>query len=388
METLTFNGDQVTKILEKVVKEKGFNKVMQYSLEALMRSERKAYLEDHGEDVGNGYRPRKAIGQGRVLELQVPRTRQGNFYPVLLSVLRDQQSELERIATSLYGAGLTTVQVGDVFEEIYGKHYSKQRVSQMLDVAKEEVQGWLARPLEDYYPIIYIDATMVPTRRIESVSKEAYYTVLGVRADRSREVLAVVNHPSESAESWKEVLAGLKRRGVRRIGLVVSDHLSGITDAVAYHYSGARHQLCTVHLKRTLIRQVKPADRKALSEELKAVFRTEGKSYRQREAWAKWQALCARWGKKYPSMAKRGQDSDYMAYFTYLDYHPSVRPMLWTTNWVERLNREYKRTLRMRGALSYPGAVIFLMGRVAMTRAYLERKVPHLGKEEKLFDWA
>jgi putative transposase len=129
------------------------------------------------EDKGNGFRQVKAYGRGKMLELRVPRTREGNFYPVLMSVLRDQEEECRKIAFELYGAGPTTAQVGGLFEKLYGRHYSKSSVSRMFDYAREEVMGWLLlRPLDAYYPIVYIDALFWSTRRDGAVSKEAYST--------------------------------------------------------------------------------------------------------------------------------------------------------------------------------------------------------------------
>lgn len=108
--------------------------------------------------------------------------------------------------SSLYCSGLTTEQVGKIYEQFYGKHYSKSQVSRLLNTAHEDVNAWLGRKLDFRYPILYIDATYVLTRRDDSVSNEAYYTVLGVKEDRTREVLTVVNFPTESATNWIERL--------------------------------------------------------------------------------------------------------------------------------------------------------------------------------------
>ena len=96
-----------------------------------------------------------------IFELRVPRSRYHHFYPVLLAVLKSQRVEMEELAFKLYGSGLTTEQVGDIFKDLYGKHYSTSQVSRMFAYAGEEVKQWLERPLESYYPIIYIDATYI-----------------------------------------------------------------------------------------------------------------------------------------------------------------------------------------------------------------------------------
>lgn len=175
---MKFTREQVTKILSEIAESQdGYNKVLKYSLEALMRAERKIHNETN-KDVSNGYRWRKAFGVQEQLKLEVPRSRNGQFYPLLLAVLKDQESEAKQLAFSLYGSGLTTAQVGDIFDEIYGIKYSTSHVSRLFEYAREDVKKWLDRPLEVYYPIIYVDATFILTHRENHVSKEAYYTIL------------------------------------------------------------------------------------------------------------------------------------------------------------------------------------------------------------------
>jgi transposase-like protein len=384
MKTLNLTHEQVTKILTEVAEEKdGYNKVLQLSIEALMRAERSIHNSQKG-DVSNGYRFRRLFGAGKQLELSVPRSRHHQFYPVLLAVLKDQEQELRNVAFKLYGNGLTTEQVGEVFEEIYGKHYSTSQISQLFDTARKEVKQWLQRGLEPYYPLVYIDATYISTRRSESVSKEAYFTILGVRADRTREVLAVINFPTESATAWQQVFKDLKTRGVKQIDWVISDALTGIETAIAGAFKSA-HQLCVVHLKRKILSLIKPKDKQEISEELKEVFATDNKEDSIKQGWQRWTTFIERHKKKYPALAKMLKDR-YRLYFTYLQYDYRIRSMIYTTNWIERLNRDYKRTTRMRGALPNPEATILLLGYVAMTRKAYLRKVPKLNYE-KSFKW-
>lgn len=385
MKTLNFTQEQITRILADVANsEGGFNQVLQISLDAMMRAER----QEHNlinSDVSNGFRSVRAFGQGKQLRLSVPRTRNSSFYPVLLGILRDQEEESKRIAFKLYGAGLTTQQVGEVFEDIYGEHYSTSQVSRMFDSARDEVKEWLDRSLDSYYPIVYIDATYISTRRGDAVSKEAYYTILGVRSDRTREVLSVVNFPTESATAWREIFENLKKRGVKRIDLVVCDGLSGIENAISSTFSSAHVQLCVVHLQRNVLKHVKPKDKAEIGEGLKEVFETGVKSDTPTIAWKRWNDFIEKHVKKYPSL-KNYVSERYRLYFTFYQYDYRIRSMLYTTNWIERLNRDYKRTTRMRGALPNPDATILLLGYVAMTRSAYGRKIPKLNYE-KSFNW-
>jgi transposase-like protein len=386
--TLNFTSEQVTKILTEVAKgQDGFHQVMQITFEALMRAERQAHLTDSVHDKGNGYRERKFYGNGRLLELRVPRTRQGNFYPILLGLLKEQQAEAQKLAYSLYSKGLTTTQVGDLFEEIYGRHYSKSAISGMFDYAREEVEAFLHRNIDSYYPIIMIDATFISTRREDRVSKEAYYTVLGVRKDRTREVLSIINFPTESAGGWEDVFQALYKRGLRSIGLLVSDALNGIENALASVYSGTAHQLCVIHLQRNVNKKVKPDDKDAVSADLKAVFQTIDPNDKPLDGIKRFQRFCDKWEKRYPFLKALRTSQRLPFYFTYLNYHPMVRSMIYSTNWSERLNRDYKRVVKMRGALPSPDATILLLGGVAINRPCFDRKVPKLNYENELFEW-
>ena len=172
---MNFTQEQITEILQEIANKKdGFNKIMKLSLEVLMKSERKIHQEETG-DYANGYRPRKINGFGKEIVLSVPRTRIGDFYPVLLGIIRDEDAERNNLIFSLYKKGLTTEQIGNVYEDVYGKHYSKSQVSFLMNDAREEIDIWLKRTLNKHYLVIYIDATFVSTRRDKTVTKEAYY---------------------------------------------------------------------------------------------------------------------------------------------------------------------------------------------------------------------
>jgi transposase-like protein len=382
-----FTQPQVSKILEDILqKEDGLNTILKLSLEALMKSEREIY-KNKVSDYSNGFRNRKAFGDKRMLELQIPRTRNGGFYPVILALLKNQEQEARSIAFELYKSGLTTEQVGNIFGEIYGSYYSSSQVSRMFDTAREEVGMWLNRPLEAYYPIVMIDACFIPTRRGDSVSKEAYYTLLAVRSDRTREVLGVYNYPTEGSLAWESIFKDLQRRGLKKIDLFVSDSLIHIEDAVWKCFPGSEVQLCVVHLQRVFLKEVKPKDKKELSDDFKEVFRTDDRNDSKESGMNRFSAFCDKWGKLYPYFKRRKLNERNYLYFSYLDYHYRIRSMIYTTNWVERLNRDYKRTTRMRGALPNPEATLLLLGGVSMNRKVYGRKVPKLDYEQVKFNW-
>jgi putative transposase len=367
---MNFTQAQISEILlELANSENGTNLLFQMTLETFMKSERGLHQQENPTDYANGYRERRARGYGKEMVLKVPRTRSGTFYPALLGVLRNEDEEHKRLIFSLYRKGLTTEQVSDVYEELYGKDYSKQQISYLMKESKREIEIWLERSLDSHYLVFYIDATFVHTRREDSVSKEGYFTILGIKEDGTREVLAIINHPTEGALLWEQALEDLKKRGVKSVGLIVSDGLTGIENATARVFSMAKHQLCVVHFKRNILAVFPRTKRAEIGEELREVFKIETNEVTVIESFKKLTNFVTKWEGKYPSL-KSYKNERNIAYFTYLNYPAEIQRMIYSTNWIERLNRDYKRVLKMRGAMPSASSVIALMGSVAIEKEY------------------
>src|SRR5574337_966037 len=337
--------EQITSILTEVAKEKsGYTLILKLALESIMRAEQSEFNLVH-TDSKNGYRLRSILAHGGKLELVVPRSRHHNFYPLILALIKDQNEEIKNIAYELYSAGLTTEQVGSMFDKIYGQTYSKSSISNMMQHAREDIDAWLNRKLDARYPIVYIDATYWHTRRDKQVSQEAFYTILGVKEDRTREVLSIVNHPTEGATNWKDVFIDLKNRGVR-----------------------------TVNLTRNILSKVKPAHKQQIADGIKIVLNPTNINDSSEKGFERFKEFIQPWIKTYPSL-KNYLQPRYEMYFNYLNYHIEIRRMIYTTNWIERLNRNYKRTLRMRTSMPSPESVLFLMGAVACKRKEFDKPI-------------
>ena len=194
----------------------GFVTLQSLIMNSLMFHERELFVNDNKAEQCNGFRSRRWYSHGFVFSLRIPRSRSGNFYPVLLGLIRNESEERARLFNLLYTKGLTTEQIGEISECVYGRSYSKQQVSYLANGCRDDVEQWLYRDLSSHYLAVYIDATFISTRRDRQVSKEAYYTILGVLEDGSREVLSVVNHPTEGALCWKDELDTLKEEALRK----------------------------------------------------------------------------------------------------------------------------------------------------------------------------
>lgn len=373
---MNFTQEQISELMLNIANsENGTNLLMQMTLNAFMKSERHLHQQDNPSAYANGYRERKARGFGKEMVLKVPRTRDGVFYPVLLNVLRDEDEEHRKLIFSLYKKGLTTEQVSDVYQEIYGKDYSKQQISYLMKESREEISVWLNRSLDSHYLVLYIDATFIHTRRDKSVSKEGYYTILGIKEDGSREVLSIVNHPTEGATLWQLELDALQERGVKIVGLIVFDGLSSIENAIAKSFPNAKHQLCVVHIKRNILSIFPRTKRLEIGKELLEVFAIETKKITPLEAFENLCNFVEKYKKSYPSLKSISNQRN-IAYFTYLNYPILIQRMIYSTNWIERLNRDYKRVLKMRGAMPSPESVLFLMGSVAMEKEFKSYNYP------------
>jgi transposase-like protein len=380
---MDFTQEQISSIFDDLAnKKEGYQYLLKMSLEAIMRAEREQFNQSHN-DSSNGYRISSVFAHKSKMELVIPRSRHHNYYPLILSLIKDQDNESKEMAFELYKAGLTTEQVGGLFGKIYGQTYSKSAISQMMNDAREDVFAWLNRKLDTVYPILYIDATYWHTRRGDSVSNEAYYTILGVKQDRTREVLSIINHPTEGARNWEEAFEELKSRGVKQVQLIVCDGLTGIENVIQKVFPEATIQLCTVHLIRNILAKIKPKDKQHVAKDLKEVLNPEIPKDNAMKGVERLHNMVDKWAKIYPSL-KVYKNSRSCFYFNYLNYEVPIRRMIYTTNWIERLNRNYKRTLRMRTSMPSPESVLFLLGSTAMNRNEFNFPIYQFTLTEKL----
>jgi transposase-like protein len=352
------------KLLEQ---ENGLTSVLEMTLNALMHSERSTYLQQSTQNKGNGYRKAFAVGLGKQIELKIPRDRLGLFQPMVLALIRDQKQQLEDLSFELYGNGLTTSQIGSVMKKIYGRHYSKQAISNITSTFYNQMQMWRERPLDSTYLAVYIDAIHLKVRR-GTVSSEAFYILLGVKEDYTREVIGIINIPSESASGWQEVLQNIKQRGVEKIGIIISDNLTGLDKIIPLVYRNTAHQKCVVHLKRNILNKVASKHKEEVAEDLKEVFDLDLTNDTVDNAFERLDLFAEKWRKKYRHIGNLAYNEMNELYFTYTKYHPKIRRMIYTTNWIERLNKEFRRTFKIRNSMPNFESALTLLSKVAMDK--------------------
>ena len=365
---------QIEELINEYSNEKdGLNFILKTTFESLMHSERVAFLKEekdtslHSVNKGNGYRPVIAhLNNGLALELSVPRDRDGNFMPALLALIRNQETYLNEIIFSLYSKGLTTRDVGDITNMIYGKHYSKTSISRINKSFYKDLKEWRERKLDAHYKAFYIDGIFQKTCTDNRYSKECFYIILGVKEDRSREIVAIVNHPTESATAWVDIFKGIKLRGVETVGLIISDNLTGIENSIAKEFSSARHQLCCVHLMRNIAFKAKSCEKKEVYRDLKKVFDIQNPIHTKESALNRFESFKDKWCLKNKSFGRYLKKMNIYPYLTYLEYEFKVRSLIYTTNWIERFNKSVRKTLKIRGGMPDSESVLALISAVGI----------------------
>lgn len=340
--------------------ENDFSAILVDVIETLLKAERDAFLADGGAgsgNKGNGYYSRLARQFSGAIRLRVPRDRMGRFQPLLLELMRRDEEKVSDLALKMYVKGMTTRDVSEVIGEIYGESRSAAWVSTLTGEVEGERVRWQARPLAASWTAIFVDAMYLSVRR-DTVEKEAVCVALGLKSDGRREILGLWSMPEESAAGWKEIMGDIRRRGVREAAVMVGDGLSGLPEAVAEVFPAMRFQSCVIHKIRRVLLRVRAADKAAVSAALKEVFDLDRVDDDPEGAAARLVAFIGIWKRRYPGLPALFPDGLVPLLFTYLQLPPGIRRMLYTTNWIERLNKHIRKTTRNRN--SFPNETSLL----------------------------
>lgn len=386
MTNLTLNNTQIQAALNDLVsKPSGLNAMLEMTLNAFMKAERNVHLLNNDNNKANGYRRVNGLGLGEALQLNIPRDRLSQFKPWILEVMRESQDQMNELFFELYAKGLTTRDIESLTESVYGQRLSRSSISRITEAFGEEMTEFRGRPLDKHYPIIYLDATFISTRR-EQVSKEAYYIALAVRPDATRDVIGIYNAPTESASIWHDIIGDLKSRGLETSHLFITDNLQGLDTAIEQHFEDVDIQKCVVHLKRHTLNRVKKTHRQAVADDLKEVFDLGKNDDTLADAMVRAKRFHDRWIPHYSHVKLFNNEQQMHYYFSYLNYHSAIRNMIYTTNWIERLNKDFKRVIKMRNAMPSVNSVLTLLSKVALDKNLSRYQYPvHRLKADFMF---
>jgi putative transposase len=297
------------------------------------------------ENIRNGTRSKTVLAANTgPVEIDVPRDRAGTFEPRIVKKRQRRLGEVDEIVLSLYAKGLTTGEISAHFAEIYGASVSKETISRITDRVIEEMQSWQARPLDETYAAIFIDAVVVKIRDGQ-VANRPIYAAIGVTLAGERDILGLwAGTGGEGAKFWMAVLTDLRNRGVKDTFFVVCDGLKGLPEVVSNVWPLAIVQTCIIHLIRNSFRLTSRKYWDELKRDLKPIYTAINAD----AAKAALDELAVKWGERYPALIRLWENA-WEEFIPFLDYHVEIRQVICSTNAIESLNARYRRAVRARG---------------------------------------
>lgn len=293
----------------------------------------------------NGTTPKTLASQVGPIELAVPRDRDGTFTPRLVPKGSRRLGGLDDMIISLYAGGMTVRDIEHHLATTIGTELSRETISKITDEVLDEVLAWQRRPLEAFYPVIYLDALVIKIRDGAHVRNKAAHIAVGVDIDGIKHVLGIWIQATEGAKFWAGVCANLANRGVKDVLIVCCDGLTGFPEAIAATWSTATIQTCVVHLIRAATRFVNYKDRKAVAAALKPIYQAVDADAANAELDA---FAASELGKRYPNTIATFTDA-WERFTPFLAFPPELRKVIYTTNSIESLNYQLRKIIKNRG---------------------------------------
>lgn len=311
------------------------------------------YERSSNTDYRNGTKPKVLRSSYGEIPIDVPQDRDGDFEPKIVQKRKKDISGIEQKIIAMYAKGLSTRQISEQIEDIYGFDISEGMVSDITDKLLPEIEEWQKRPLSDVYPIVFIDAVHFSVRDERVVKKLAAYVILGVNADGIKEVLGIYIGENESSKYWLGVLNELKNRGVKDILVLCADGLTGIKESIAAAFPNTEYQRCIVHQIRNTLKFVADKDKKEFSKDLKSIYQAANEEI----GYQNMIEVSKKWEKHYPNSMKSWQQN-WDAIVPMFKFSADVRKVIYTTNAIESLNSTYRRLNRQRSVFPSDTALL------------------------------
>ena len=255
------------------------------------------------DDYRNGYKSKRVNSSYGSMEIDVPQDRRSTFEPQIVKKRQKDISDIDQKIISMYAKGMTTRQISDTIEDIYGFETSEGFISDVTDKIMPQIEDWQNRPLDEIYPVVYIDAIHYSVRDEGIIRKLAAYVILGITVDGKKDVLSISVGDNESSKYWLSVLNELKNRGVKDILVICADGLSGIKEAISVAFPNTEYQRCIVHQVRNTLKYVPDKDRKAFAKDLKTIYQ----AVNEEKALEALDRVTEKWSPKYPNSMKDGR---------------------------------------------------------------------------------
>jgi putative transposase len=278
------------------------------------------------------------------VDISVPRDRNGSFEPAIVPKKTRRLNNINSVVLSLYSRGMTTRDIEVHLEEVYGAAVSRELISNVTDVVVDEIKAWQARPLEEVYPILYIDGLRLRIKDNGVVTTKVAYLAIGVDLEGRKHALGVWIQDSEGAKFWQKVVIDLRNRGVRDILIACCDGLTGLPDAIRSIYPDTVVQTCVVHVIRNAMRFVSYKDRKKVATSMRAIYTAATVDAAELAL----KDFDTAFGAQYPGAIDVWHNA-WPEFVPFLDYPVELRKIVYTTNAIESINFQLRKITKNRG---------------------------------------
>jgi len=344
-----------TGLLKQLTKQL-LERAMQAEMTDHLGYEKNAPSTNKTGNTRNGSYQKKIKGEFGELGIAVPRDRYSSFEPAILPKGQSRFTGFDDKIIALYARGMTTWDIQAHLEEMYGVEISPTLVSQVTKAVQEEIVLWQNRPLDEVWPIVYLDAIRVKVRQDNRVINKAVYLAVGVNLDGLKEVLGMWTAETEGAKFWLQVVTELKNRGIKDIFIACVDGLKGFPEAIETVFPDTQVQLCIVHMVRHSLNYVSWKQRKEVATDLKALYSAptvEEAEYHLERFEEKWNA-------SHPTIGKSWRNN-WERITPLFSYPPEIRKAIYTTNAIESVNMSLRKVTKNRGSFPNDESMIKLM---------------------------
>ena len=355
-----FGTDGLMRQLQKALIEKMLNKELDLHLEADSNPE----TGRNDGNCRNGKGKKILKSESGEIEIATPRDRNGSFEPLLVPKRQRRIGVLDDTILALYSKGMTTRDIQDTLQKLYGVDVSHTLISEVTQTVIAEVHEWQNRPLEKIYPIVWLDGLAIKVHKDSQVLSMNVYLALGVNLEGHKELLGMWIAETEGAKLWAQVLSELSARGIRDVFVFCVDGLKGFPQAIKGVFPNADVQLCIVHMVRSSLTVVPEKDRKAVCADLKKVYHA-GSEEAAREALGE---FAKKWDEKYPSISRKWQQN-WENVITIFKYPSDIRRVIYTTNAIESLNMVIRKRIKIRRIMPSEESALKLVWMAALDAA-------------------
>lgn len=295
------------------------------------------------DDSRNGYKKKTVNSSYGSFSIDVPQDRKSTFEPQVVKKRQKDISDIDHKIISMYAKGMTTRQISETIEDIYGFDVSEGFISDVTDKILPEIHDWQNRPLDSLYPVVFVDAIHYSVKDNGIIRKMAAYVILAINKDGIKEVLCLYIGENESAKYWLGLFNELKNRGLKDILVLCADGLTGMKEAVTAAFPKTEYQRCIVHQVRNTLKYVADKDRKEFATDLKSIYQ----AVTEQQAKANRDKVSQKWHEKYPN-AMKSWTTNWDVITPIFKFSAAVRKVIYTTNAIESLNSSYRRLNRQR----------------------------------------